>query len=126
MSLLAKNILLSLQYNALTTRPLRLPSCSLSIVSFFYRWNEVRNEVTLRFLTSFQVEREHDTRTRNETHSTHPTMVTHRLQTKLSQDSSVGSRSAWYWEVPGPNPGKGENFSIKIINFELVLLTSSY
>ena len=30
-----------------------------------------------------------------------------------SQDSSIGSISAWYREVSGSNPGKGENFSVK-------------
>ena len=33
-----------------------------------------------------------------------------------SQDSSVGSISAWYWGGPRFNPSKGENFSMKISN----------
>ena len=34
-----------------------------------------------------------------------------------SQDSSIGSISAWYRGGPGSNPGKGENFSVKISNW---------
>ena len=34
-----------------------------------------------------------------------------------SQDSSIGSISAWYREVLGSNPNKGENFLVKISNW---------
>ena len=39
-----------------------------------------------------------------------------RVQGDPSQNSSVGSKSAWYRGGPGSNPGKGENFSMKISN----------
>ena len=40
-----------------------------------------------------------------------------KLELNPSQDSSIGSVSACSREVPGSNPGKGENFSVKISNW---------
>ena len=39
------------------------------------------------------------------------------IKSNPSQDSSIGSILAWNQGVPGSNPGKGENLSVKISNW---------
>ena len=42
-----------------------------------------------------------------------------------SQDTSIGSISTWYWEIPGSNPGKCKNVAMKISNWIIWFLMAT-